>query len=94
MIIEKNDSSQGMTRSEAQARLATLEQLEKTTLPLFLDPIPTRETLRAWFDAAGVPRFKTNPTARRGGGPVWYSVAAVEKFLRSRTLPCLRNIAA
>ncbi len=69
------------------ARLATLDQLIASTLPNFISPIPTRETLRNWFDAAKVPRFKANPTARRGGGPVFYSVSAVEKFLRSRTLP-------
>src|ERR1035441_4811718 len=34
------------------ARLATLDQLIETKLPLFLDPVPSRETLRNWFDAA------------------------------------------
>ncbi len=69
------------------ARLATLPQLEKTVLPNFIDPIPTRETLRDWFDAAGIPRFKPNPTAKRGGGACYYSVSAVEKFFRGRTIP-------
>lgn len=72
---------------EISARLATLDQLIENTIPHFLVPIPSRETLRAWFDAAGVPRFKCNPSAQRGGGPCFYSVAAVEKFLRTRTLP-------
>ena len=63
-----------------QARLATLEQLLETTIPAFLSPPPSRETLRAWFDAARIPRFKSNPTAKRGGGTVFYSVAGVEKF--------------
>ena len=67
------------------ARLATLENLIETTLPNFIVPIPSRETLRKWFDEAKIPRFKANPTARRGGGPCFYSVAAVEKLLRSRT---------
>jgi len=70
------------------ARLATLDQLVITLIPAYLTPTPSHETLRAWFDAARIPRFKANPTARRGGGPVFYSVAAVEKFLQSRTLPC------
>jgi hypothetical protein len=69
------------------ARLATLDQLLQTTIPAFLTPAPSRETLRAWFDSAGVPRFKANPTAQRGGGPCFYSVAGVEKFFRNRTLP-------
>jgi hypothetical protein len=72
---------------QTTARLATIPQLKKTTVCHFIDPIPSTETLRAWFDDANVPRFKSNPSARRGGGPVFYSVAAVEKFFRSRTLP-------
>ncbi len=69
------------------ARLATLDQLLTVTIPVYLDPPPGRETLRAWFDDGKVPRFKTNPLAKRGGGPVFYSVSAVEKLLRSKTLP-------
>lgn len=70
------------------ARLATLEQLVQTLIPAYLAPTPSHETLRDWFDTARIPRFKANPTAKRGGGPVFYSVAAVEKFLQTRTLPC------
>ena len=71
------------------ARLATLDQLVQTLIPAYLTPVPSHETLRDWFDTARIPRFKANPAARRGGGPVFYSVAAVEKFLQTRTLPCL-----
>ena len=70
------------------ARLATLDQLLQTLIPAYLAPVPTHETLRDWFDTARIPRFKANPAAKRGGGPVFYSVAAVEKFLQARTLPC------
>jgi hypothetical protein len=76
-----------------QARLATLEQLRQTTLAVFLNPVPGPETLRAWFDSANIPRFKSNPTAKRGGGPVFYSVAHVEKYFRSRTLPTVGGAA-
>jgi hypothetical protein len=75
-----------METTELNARAATLDELLKTTIPNFLSPPPTRETLREWFDAAKIPRFKSNPLAKRGGGPVYYSVAGVEKFLRSRTM--------
>jgi hypothetical protein len=68
------------------ARLATLDQLLETTIPLFLSPVPSRDTLRNWLDSAKIPRFKANPTAKRGGGTAFYSVAGVEKFLRSRIL--------
>lgn len=76
------------TNPTPSARLATLEQLVQTLIPAYLNPTPSHETLRDWFDAARIPRFKANPAAKRGGGPVFYSVAAVEKFLHSRTLPC------
>ena len=69
------------------ARLATLDQLRQTLIPAHLDPVPCAETLREWFDSANIPRFKANPAAKRGGGSVYYSVAAVEKFLQTRTLP-------
>lgn len=69
------------------ARLATLDQLIETILPAFFVKVPTKETLRSWFDEARIPRFKQNPLAKRGGGPVYYSVSAVEKWLRARMLP-------
>ena len=74
-------------QGQQTARLATLDELCKTTLPAFLSPIPTHETLRGWFDEARIPRFKNNPHAKRGGGHVFYQVSAVEKMLSSRLLP-------
>ena len=68
------------------ARLATLDELLKTTVRLYFNPPPARDTLRAWLDAAKVPRFKSNPTAKRGGGPCYYQVSAVEKLFRARTM--------
>ena len=69
------------------ARLATLDRLRETTIPLFLDPVPGRDALRAMFDKAGIPRFKSNPSAKRGGGSCFYSVSHVEKLFRTRTVP-------
>ncbi len=71
-------------QSEPKARLATLAVLEETTIREFIDPPPTSETLRSWFERARIPHFKFNPAAKRGGGPIYYNVAAVEKFLRTR----------
>jgi hypothetical protein len=68
-------------------RLATLEELLQNVIPLFLSPVPSRCTIRRWLDAAKVPRFKSNPSAKRGGGHCYYQVAAVEKMMRSRMLP-------
>jgi len=76
-----------MKSAPENARLATLDGIIKEVLPLFVHPVPSRDTVRSWLDNANIPRFKSNPTARRGGGPVYYSVAATEKFLRARTLP-------
>ena len=72
---------------EITARAATIDELLSNVVPNFLQPPPSRDTLRAWLDAANVPRMKSNPHAKRGGGPCYYSVPAVEKLLRSRMLP-------
>ncbi len=64
-----------------------MRELRENILPNLIAPVPTVETLRNWFDAARIPRLKSNPLAKRGGGTTFYSVAAVEKFLRSRTMP-------
>jgi hypothetical protein len=81
--------------SSIRARAATLGELRKNVIPLYIAPIPCNGTLRAWFDRDKVPRFKAGVSAKRGGGPVFYSVAAVEKLLRSlaprvitRTINC------
>jgi hypothetical protein len=72
--------------SAGSARLATITEL-RPMVAAHLAPVPCDQTLRAWFDDHHVPRFKANPRARRGGGPVYYSVPAVEKLLRHRLLP-------
>jgi hypothetical protein len=76
-----------MLTSNLNARAATLDELLKTTVPAFLTPSPSRDTLRSWLDDAKVPRFKANPLATRGGGPCYYQVAGVEKLLRSKMFP-------
>lgn len=68
-----------------RARLASIAELQATLLPSYLAPVPSVKTCRSWFKAAGIPRLKPNPSAIRGGGTAFYSVAAVEKFLRSRS---------
>jgi len=70
----------------SSVRLASLSQIKKEIVPNFITPVPHDDTLRNWFEAAKIPRFKFNPTAKHGGGTVWYSIPAVEKFFRSRTL--------
>lgn len=73
-------------KGNKDARLATLTVLLQTIIPNYLDPVPSRETARDWFDVARIPRFKPNPLAKRGGGEVYYDVPAVEKYLRQRTI--------
>ena len=76
-----------MNTPQTTARLASLIKIRDELVPLYITPCPSIETLRDWFDNAQIPRFKSNPTAKRGGGPCFYSVSAVEKLLKSRTLP-------
>lgn len=76
----------GTRNNQSTARLATLDVLIAGPISTFMDPVPSPGTLRAQLKRAGVPSFKTNPAARRGGGPRYYSVSAVEKFLRARTM--------
>ena len=66
------------------ARAATIDAL-LVILKTHLDPVPKRDTFRLLLKRAGIPKFKANPAARRGGGITHYSVAAVEKLIRSRT---------
>ncbi len=72
--------------ASSASRCSTLNTLRVTTFPNYINPVPSDATLRIWLDKAGVPRLKTNPHAKRGGGPCFYSVAAVEKML-SQLLP-------
>lgn len=82
MVLKENDPTNAPKRP--RARLATLDELRPTLLAAYLAPVPTDKTLRAWFTQAGVPRIKSNPAAKHGGGTVWWHVAAVEKLLRTR----------
>jgi hypothetical protein len=71
----------------ANVRAATLDELVEKVLPNHISPVPSRETLRAWFDREKIPRLKANPAAHRGGGPCYYSVPAVEKLMRRMFTP-------
>jgi hypothetical protein len=71
------------TNPPVNARFANLTEL-RPFVETWLCPVPCKATLVRIFDAAGIPRFKANPTAKRGGGPVYYSVSAVEKFFKNR----------
>jgi hypothetical protein len=70
-----------------RARAATIAELSETVIPAFISPVPTAQTLRDWFDAARIPKFKSNISAKRGGGQCYYSTAHVEKFFQSRLVP-------
>jgi hypothetical protein len=73
------------TKTRPRARLATIDALRDDLLPIYLSPVPPRKTLHQWFKRANIPCFKANPAAKSGGGPVFYSVAAVEKLIRRQT---------
>jgi hypothetical protein len=65
------------------ARLATLAKLREH-LQNIITPVPSNDALRDLFDRERVPRYKASPDAKRGGGPVYYSVPAVEKLFQKR----------
>lgn len=79
---ERNDQPTGLN-----ARLMSLQQLTDHVIPLFIQPTPHRKTLERWLKEGRIPRFKQNPLARNGGGTVYYSVSAVEKYFRDRVAP-------
>ena len=69
--------------TETKPKYASMIQVRKTIIATYMSPAPSKETLVAWFKDAGIPSFKSNPNAKRGGGTVYYSVEAIEKFLNS-----------
>jgi hypothetical protein len=73
-------------KANAKARLMTLDEIIKNVVPVFFEPPPCNATIRNWLQNSDVPRFKANPTAKRGGGKAYYSVTHVEKLFR-RLLP-------
>jgi hypothetical protein len=64
-------------------QVSTLDELIVSVLPNHFTQVPRKARLRAWFRAARISYFKANPAAIRGGGPAYYSVSAVERFLGS-----------
>jgi len=70
-----------------RARAATIAELSETVIPAFISPVPSAQTLRDWFDAAKIPKFKANISAQRGGGQCYYSTSHVERFFQSRLVP-------
>ncbi len=74
-------------KHQCNVRLATLAVLKQTLIAAYLSPVPCDLTLRKLFDDNRIPRFKQNPSAKRGGGRCFYQVCAVEKLLKSRLLP-------
>lgn len=56
----------------------------RAMLEKHITPCPCDKTIRQWFDAAKIPRFKSNAGAKRGGGHCYYSMPHVERWLNSR----------
>jgi len=86
MATHSEPQSSPTHTTTSTARVATMGQIRSNVVAAYMDPPPSVETLRRWFDDSRIPRMKANPSAKRGGGPVYYSVPAVEKLLRARTL--------
>ena len=64
----------------------TLDELIETRLPGLVTPMPSRRTIERWFVRLKIPYFKSNPSAKHGGGTRFFSVVAVEKVFRARAV--------
>src|SRR6267154_3419706 len=71
-------------RPGGRAKLATMEEIQRDILPLWMNEPPSTATLRAWFNRDRVQRLKANPHSKHGGGRVWFLVSDVERCLRNR----------
>ena len=65
-------------------RLVSMNTIRQQMCPSFFSPVPCAPTLRAWLNAARITKFKSNPSAKRGGGRTYYRAAEVERWLRQR----------
>jgi hypothetical protein len=69
---------------DVKSKYATVDDMASALLPGLISPVPTKRTLHAWFQKAGVPHFQANPKAERGGGKIYYSVSHVLELLEVR----------
>lgn len=66
------------------ARLVTLKVIRSELCRPFFRPLPSLRTIRRWMTDARVPSFKAGVRSAKGGGPVYYRTADVERWLRQR----------
>ncbi len=66
------------------AHTATALVIHQRYALLYFDPAPSVATLKGWLLRGKVPCRKANMNARRGGGPLYFHVAAADRFLRKR----------
>jgi hypothetical protein len=64
-----------------------MKDLREGLLKAWLSTVPCSITLTKWFDENKIPRIKSNPSAKRGGGSVFWSVSHIEKLLTRSLLP-------
>lgn len=67
-------------------RARTLNDICENVVPLYFSPPPCRMTIYRLLRAAKVPKFKTNLSAKRGGGRAFYSMPVVEKLFQQRVV--------
>lgn len=72
------------SRKKPMAHTATAKVIHEKIARLLFDPPPKLETFRDMLIRGGVPYTKSNPDAKRGGGPQYFHVAAAERFLRRK----------
>lgn len=75
--------TEGPTRGP-MAHTATIAVIQERIARAYFDPLPRLSTLRDWLIRARVPRVKANMGAKRGGGPLYFHVAAAERCLKRK----------
>ena len=78
-----------MTRTEVLAmqtgmprtRTATVDVLLKLLVPHYVQPVPHRNTLKAWLKAAGIEKIKVGGCDGGRWASVYYNVAQAEAML-------------
>jgi hypothetical protein len=63
----------------------TAAQLRDGIVSEYLLPPPTTRAITMWLKREGVAYTKSNPKAKRGGGPVYFSVAGARRVFESMT---------
>jgi hypothetical protein len=64
-------------------KYAMVSELRSKYVAGLITPAPCTQTLKAWFERAGIPRITVQAPSKSRVGRVYYDIAAVRRFLAS-----------